>query len=185
MDLSNDNFAQKGESALYNAQGDGNTCGQQITQSSCGPREGDPRYGLTAIASAKFRIAITLTSGPEPDGQQVFVGFAATTDNNLNCPPGLVKIRPFQAFPSTHTDPTAPSDSSNFVNSDGSLNDTILEVGTNTEDNFLLEKQENTVVCTDGVCPAPNGGAGIVQNVAYDPLSPQLCAIPEFLLTDL
>ncbi len=180
VDLSQDNFSERGIDVAYEATGAGGTCGQVINRVTCG-NNNTLRYGLAATANDVFRIAITLTSGPEPNGTQSFVGFAASTDSNLNCPPGLVQIRPFQAVPGTHT-----RESSNFVNTDGSLNNTLLEPATETIANFELLRQEAGGTCdAAGTCPPPSGGFSTEQNIAYDILNPVLCAIPLTLLQDI
>ncbi len=180
VDLAADNFSEKGIDVSYGDTGNGGTCGQVINQITCGANN-TLRYGLAGTASDTFRIAITLTSGPEPNGTQSFVGFAAQTDSNLNCPPGLIPIRPFQAVPGTHT--RAPS---NFVNTDGSLNNTLLEPSTEMIANFQLLRQGAGGACNEtGICPPPAGGFSTEQNIAFDTLTPVLCAIPQNLLNDI
>ena len=138
------------------------------------------KFGLSAAATAKFKIGITFTSGPEPAGRQGFYGFAAATDSSLNCPPGLVKIRPFQAVPSTYT--AFPS---NFVNSDGRLNDNRVEVSASTLDNFKLRRRAPSAACVAGVCQQPVAGASDAQVIPYNAQNPFLCAIPQELITDI
>lgn len=180
VDLTVDNFNEKGIDVSYEDTGNGGTCGQVINRITCGSNN-TLRYGLAGAANDTFRIAITLTSGPEPNGTQSFVGFAAQTDSNLNCPPGLIPIRPFQAVPGTHV-----RASSNFVNTDGSLNNTLLEPASETIANFELNRQGAGGTCdATGTCPPPAGGFSVEQDIAYDTLNPVLCAIPQTLLDDI
>jgi hypothetical protein len=180
VDLTVNNFNERGNELSYNGDAaTGLTCGLLIKKYSCS-NTNVLKFGLAAAATAKFRIGITFTSGPEPLGRQGFYGFAAPTDSNLNCPPGLVKIRPFQAVPSTYT-----AVASNFVNSDGRLNDNRVEVASSTVANFELRRRAPSAACVAGVCPAPSAGTSVVQSIPYSSLNPFLCAIPQELITDI
>ena len=173
------NFNQKGTEQFYNA-GQGLLCNLQIRRVSCANNT-IVKFGLSATQTSKFRVSVFLTSAPEPTGQQAFYGFAAPADSALNCPPGLVRIRPFQAVPSTYT--TQPS---NFVNTNGLLNDTVLDVETSVPANYTLRRQApSTTACAAGSCPAPNGGITTEQNITYNVLNPVLCAIPQALLNGI
>lgn len=179
VDLSANNFNERGQEQYYNA-GNGLLCGLQMRRLACNANN-NLVYGLSAVSTDKFRIAVQLTSGPEPNGKFGFVGFAATTDSNLNCPPGLVKIRPYQAVPSTYTDQP-----SNFVNTSGALNDTRLELATTAQPNFTLRRHAPSgVACANQICSSPAAGTSNVQDIAYSALSPVLCAIPGELLNGI
>lgn len=176
VDLSVDNLSSQGQNSYYNG---GTLCGLQILRYSCSSNK-TLKFGLAGIATTQFTVAITLTPAPDST-QQPIVGYAAKTDSNLNCPPGLVKITPYQAVPGTYT-----AASSNFINTNGNLNDYQIDVSTATPSNFQLQRQGPGGTCTAaGICPAPSGGVSIVQNTAYTQLSPALCAIPAAMITGL
>lgn len=181
LDLSIDNFAEKGTTVVYPDAGNGTgTCGLSINSVTCENSQ-ILRYGLVATANNTFRAGIQLTSGPEPNGTNSFFGFAARTDSELNCPPGLIKVNPFQAVPGTHT-----REPSNFVNSDAQLNDTILEPSTETIADFQVTRIGSSGVCAAGICPQPNASdSSVEQTVSYDSLSPTFCVIPAALLEDV
>lgn len=174
VDLSADNFASRVSETFYGQTG--TVCGLVIRRVSCGTQT-LLKYGLLASPSAKFPIKISLTAGP--DQPITDFGYSARTDTNVVCPPGLVKVRQFQAVPSTYT-----GGNSNFVNdAQGSLNDNRLDLATTAVPNFVVQRLGPTGTCdAAGNCPAPGGSLQEIQSVAYNSLNPILCVIPPNLL---
>lgn len=150
-------------------------------------------YGLYKENADPFVVAITMTRAPAGDNLSSIYGYAALPDSAGNCPTGLVKIRPYMAQPASIV-PTSSSCVSNsatpvcptsFINTDNTLSNTVVE--TSAPSNFTVTRQPNAVPCAaDGTCTTASfGGSITAQSVAYTPLTPVVCAIPQNLLTGL
>lgn len=133
------------------------------------------RFGLHASPTSIFTAEIRLA--PSSNFFPVTVGYAAETDDNGNCPPGLTPIRQRFVVPGTFT-----GQPSNFVNSDGSLNDIVLEETSDTIADYELSLTSTTDGtsnnCAAGACTAPTTPQGVQQTVEYDPIGNTVCAIP-------
>lgn len=176
VDLSQTNFSEKPTDIYY-----GNNqaiCGVRILQISCS-QTNVLKFGLSATQTAVFSQPIALVSSPTAQSS-VTVGYAASTDSNVNCPPGLVKIRPYQAVPSTYS-----GGFSNFVNGDGKLNDYQIDTATATVADFALVRIAPSGTCSGGVCPAPTGAPSTVQTAPHSALGPVLCALPASLISGI
>lgn len=168
------NFNNRGQDVWYSGTHGNLTCGMYINKITCSsPSQNRLVYGVSRIATDVFNVAVTLTSGPEPNGRQSFVGFVAAPDANLVCPAHTMPVRPLQAVPATHSLP------SNFVNTTGELNNTRLLPPYEAIEDWTLNRFAPGGVCdSNGVCPPPAGGSSTTQVVAYDALNPLVCVIP-------
>ncbi len=130
-----------------------------------------------------------MTRAPEGENLTASYGFAALPDSAGNCPMGLVKVRPWQAQPASlvPTGPQCPAYGcpSSFINTNNSLNNTVVETAQPT--NFVVTRQPNATACAnDGKCNnATFGGQYQAQSVAYTALTPVVCAIPPALSNGL
>lgn len=131
------------------------------------------RYGLYAEETTLFTAQIRLATSPL--FFPVAVGFAAETGENGDCPPGLDPIRQQFVAPGTYT--VQPS---NFVNSDGSLNDIVLEESGFAQTDFTLNRTTAAADnCAAGACTAPTLDAGANQTIPYEGVGSTVCAIPQ------
>ncbi|MGZ3705267.1 MAG: hypothetical protein ACXWP1_04730, partial [Bdellovibrionota bacterium] len=147
-------------------------------------------YGFYLSSADPFVVGITMTRAPVGDNLTATYGFAALPDSSGNCPTGLMKIRPWVAQPASiiPTGPTCPANGcpSSFINSNNSLNNTVVEQ--NQPSNFIVTRQPNLIACdaTTGDCTnAQFNGAVQAESVAYQSQTPVVCAIPPSLLSGL
>ncbi len=148
----------------------------------------DLRFGLYMDKASPFDVAITMTRAPEGDNLTAIYGYAAQTDSGGNCPAGLIKIRPWQAQPASIVQGSLGSNPpSSFINSNNSLNNTIVEQSANQPANFIVTRQPNQTACdgTGNCTNASFGGTQQAESVAYTAMSPVVCAIPPALMSGL
>lgn len=184
------NFEEKGSSALFPSP----ICDKQIERFTCTNNTPELRWGLMRTNARPFVAGITLASNPESSQAPAVYGYAALPDESGGCPPGMAKVRPFVAQPSSiiagELDGKNPP--SNFINSFNNLNNTRVEEGQPT--NFQVMRFENSTPCASSASVSPAPGSckdatfatgKIVQNVTYTQVSPVVCVIRKELLNNL
>lgn len=172
-------------------------------QVNCGNSVPSVRFGLYSESAEPFTVAVSMSANSTPTSTEVY-GFAALPDSAGNCPIGLIKVRPWVAQPASMVHPTNCLQS-NFINTNGSLNNTIVEEATaSPTPTFAVTVQPSignidcgvgqtnsgasasTVNCrvtattTKGVGDCSEeilDAATVKQTVNYTPLSPIVCAI--------
>ena len=150
---------------------------------SCSGSTPDLRYGFYKEYGAPFTVAVTMTRAPEGDNTREIYGYAALPDSAGNCPTGLIKVRPYIAQPASFLQ-TATTPPSNFINSDNSLSNTVVEEAIPA--NFTVNRQPNATTCdATGDCTTATFGAAVTTSVAYLATTPIICAIPKTLISGL
>ena len=184
------NFSDRAPSTYYEGDENGLTCGLRIPNYNCGLPEHAPIFGLYGLQTDLFSLGVVMYPYPDfeitNDTPLPIYGFAALPDVNLNCPPGLVKASSREALPASHVDANLPSDSSNFINETGNLNDNIFQILSEASVNFQLRKRHSTGPCSCDAqactCPEPTSQSTIIQRVPYERRTPVFCVIPKELL---
>lgn len=165
------NFAQRGTSAPFPAP----VCGLQLEKHVC--ERGEPRmeFGLSAYNEGVFNIAISLVPAPHLGG--FISGYAAMLDPRGNCPDGLVKIRPYYAYPPSMLDPLP----SNFINANGNLNSVVI--ATERPESFEVTRTPAETPCdARGRCRFPDGETHVASASPYVGASPVVCAVPPHMM---
>jgi hypothetical protein len=178
------NFTSIGTTTAYSQP----ICNRQFNQLTCdGPASAVLEWGLYAVKTGIFQVGITMTASPNGQNATSVYGYVALPDTAGNCPTGLIKVRPWMAVPGSivqgSIDGTNPP--SSFVNSNGSLNNTVVEQSQPTP--FVVDRQKNQTTCNiSGDCTgATFAGVTQVQANTYTGLTPVVCAIPKELLSGL
>lgn len=165
-------------------------CEKQFARFTCNGIT-EKRWGLSGQQTELFQIGITLNSKPEGENRYSLYGYVALPDEFGHCPLGLVKLRPWEAQPSSiigeELDGLNPP--SSFINSGNNLNNRLVEVY--QPRNFVVQRMPNKntadsrCASSDSKNLAPGSCLGAhfsppqqVQNVAYTGISPVVCAIP-------
>ena len=163
-----------------------------LVQTSCSGSATALQFGLYPTAVAPFTVAVSLTPSPTSTAA-VVDGYAALTDAAGNCPVGLVKIRPYLAQPSSIFLNSLGNNNppSSFINSNNTLNNTIVSLATATPASFLVTRSPNSNPCSSTLqdasgnftCAAATvGGTSTAETIPYAAQTPVLCAIPSSLL---
>jgi hypothetical protein len=154
------------------------------------------RYGLYSESAVPFVRPVSMYAGPNAANAAVF-GYAAEPDSRGNCPTGLVKVQVYKATPQSIIQGSLPGGTnppSNFVNTGGVLNSSVLESAAPAAMSIL--RQANQTACaaapvlpTDpavGDCTSATfQGVYQVTTAAYVAGSPQVCVIPGSLVQGL
>ncbi len=159
----------------------GDICGlNNFLKIQCMGNTPELRYGFYRERAGAFVVGVSMTRAPEGDNLNSSYGFAALPDSGGHCPAGLVKARAWLAQPASMMKPA-----SNFINTNNSLNNTVLEIAPPA--NFMVMRQANQLPCdARGDCTnAEFGGAEQVQDVPYTALAPVICVIPPGLLSGI
>lgn len=176
------NLSEKFAGAVYESP----ICNKQFPRLTCNTAS-ELRWGLYAEQIGPFQIGITMVAKPEGDDARGIYGYAALPDSAGNCPTGLVKIRPWEAQPSSiiqgmyGTNPP-----SSFINQGNNLNERMVEIG--QPSNFVVNRQANSIACAVGTgdCTGVGfGGQSQPQSITFTGITPVVCAIPKDLLSGL
>lgn len=140
-------------------------------------------YGVYADRTNLFSTAVHLPA--RPGGDSSLYGFVALPDAFGDCPTGLVSAAPFMAEPSSIGYGRYGSLPSNFVNSQGTLNNVV--VSTRAPEDFVVAREANSVTCdSQGDCTfAEFQEPKLAQRVSYTRLTPTVCVIPRHLVLGL
>lgn len=162
------NFSLRGTSELFSSP----VCGLRLERFICDPsQETKVEFGLSARSEGIFTVAVSLVPAPHLGGHTT--GFAAMLGSRGECPDGLVKIRPYYAYPASMLDPLP----STFINRNGSLNS--IQVASEKPEPFAVTRTPALTPCdARGRCQLPNGESYVASNAAYLGASPIVCAIP-------
>jgi hypothetical protein len=166
-------------------------CEKTVTQYSCGQMGSSPAFGLYPTASGEFTYPITVK--PSPSLAAIVEGYAALPDASGNCPVGLVKVLNFVASPpSVLAGSLGSNPQSNFININGSLNDSEWLPATAFISNFTVTRSPNSTPCATSVdstnvyscanAAASGGTQTLTPSTAYATQTPAVCAIPYNLL---
>lgn len=159
------NFHRRGTSDLYP-----NLCGLRLERFACESGELKLEFGLSAVRDRNFPIAVSLYPAPQMPGQ--VVGFAAPLNQRGECSEGLVKIRPFFAYPASMISPLP----SNFINRNGMLN--AVQVTTILPEPFALVRTPAGIPCdSTGRCTYPSGESYLASESPFIAASPVVCGI--------
>jgi hypothetical protein len=162
------NFSLRGTSQQFSSP----VCGLRIERFICDQaQETKIEFGLSARSEGIFNVAVSLVPAPHLGGH--ITGFAAMLGSRGECPDGLVKIRPYYAYPASMLDPLP----SNFINRNGSLNS--IQVATEKPEAFSLIRTPAVTPCdARGRCQLPDGEPHVASSATYVGASPIVCAVP-------
>jgi len=176
------NLSEKFSGAVY----ENPICNKQFPRLTCNTAS-ELRWGLYSEQSGPFQIGITMVAKPEGDNARGIYGYAALPDSAGNCPTGLVKIRPWEAQPSSIIEGSLGNNPpSSFINQGNNLNERMVEIS--QPSNFIVNRQANANPCAVGTgdCSAVGfGGQSQPQSIAFTGITPVVCAIPKDLLSGL
>jgi hypothetical protein len=149
-------------------------------------------YGLYNSNANGFTVGISMTAAPTGSATTANYGYAGLPDSSGNCPVGLIPVRPWFASPasiivgSPDGTPEGEQYPTSFINSGGTLNDTMVEAA--QPPNFAVTRMQGNQPCDgNGNCGTLTFGSvtTTAESVAYQPNTPIVCAIPASLLSGL
>lgn len=161
------NFPSRGTAQPFPAP----VCGVSLDRYSCEAVEPRLEFGLSARSEGVFNVAVSLVPAPFAGGS--IMGFAARLNSQGMCPEGLVKIRPYFAYPPSMVSPLP----STFINLNGVLNS--IQVSATRPEPFPITRIPAKEPCdSKGRCSAPQGELYVAEVAPYSAASPVVCAVP-------